>query len=435
MTNPPDTSPTLRRRHLLTGSVTATAAGLAGTPTAQAVPHSTPVAGRKISHGILQPHTGPIVGDIYLPSVTDEVTWGYVPTVHDTPTARVRSGRTILIDALSHEGLLEDQGRDPISWFGEHGVRRHHVLADAIDVAARYNRHRRDFDADGPHVVTGPVFVEGAEPGDVLKIETLDLRTRVPLRRGQLPTRQGHPGHHPQRHSPGRHQPGRGDAATCHRRPSHPRTHRLRQRLGLRRHRRWPRPDARRSAPCPFPTAAVLRDDGRRPLGGDHAERPVRALRPSHPSVAATSTSATSAWASPSTCPWRPRAPCSTSATRTTRWARARALTAMEGSLRGTFRLSVCKKGSGDAPSVAFHHPFGETRDAWIPIGLSDPDGLVDGDDTDLNVGRCAGRSSMRSTTCRSTWASPALSPTPTCRRPATSTSASSSTRPPACTA
>lgn len=79
------------------------------------------------------------------------------------------------------------------------------------------------------------------------------------------------------------------------------------------------------------------------------------------------------------------------------------ALTAMEGSLRGTFRLSVCKKGSGDAPSVAFHHPFGETRDAWIPIGLSDPDGLVGGDDTDLNVGRCAGRSSMRSTTCRST--------------------------------
>lgn len=189
MTNPPDTSPTLRRRHLLTGSVAATAAGLAGTPTTQAVPHSTPVAGRNISHGILQPHTGPIVGDIYLPSVSDEVTWGYVPTVHATPTARVRSGRTILIDALSHEGLLEDQGRDPISWFGEHGVRRHHVLADAIDVAARYDRHRRDFDADGPHVVTGPVFVEGAEPGDVLKIETLDLRTRVPY--GVVSSRHG----------------------------------------------------------------------------------------------------------------------------------------------------------------------------------------------------------------------------------------------------
>ena len=38
------------------------------------------------------------------------------------------------------------------------------------------------------------------------------------------------------------------------------------------------------------------------------------------------------------------------------------ALTAMEGSLRGTYRLSVCKPGSGDAPSVAYRYPFAETR-------------------------------------------------------------------------
>ena len=51
------------------------------------------------------------------------------------------------------------------------------------------------------------------------------------------------------------------------------------------------------------------------------------------------------------------------------------ALTAMEGSLRITYRLTVCHPGSGDAPSVAFRYPFGETPDAWVPIGLSDPDG------------------------------------------------------------
>ncbi len=37
-----------------------------------------------------------------------------------------------------------------------------------------------DFLADGPHVVTGPIAVEGAEPGDVLKVEVLDLAPRVP---------------------------------------------------------------------------------------------------------------------------------------------------------------------------------------------------------------------------------------------------------------
>jgi acetamidase/formamidase len=62
------------------------------------------------------------------------------------------------------------------------------------------------------------------------------------------------------------------------------------------------------------------------------------------------------------------------------------ALTAMEGSLRATFRLTVCKPGSGDAPSVAFHYPFAETPDSWVPIGLSDPDGSQGGQINDLNI-------------------------------------------------
>ena len=62
------------------------------------------------------------------------------------------------------------------------------------------------------------------------------------------------------------------------------------------------------------------------------------------------------------------------------------ALTAMEGSMRGTFRLTVCKPGSKDAPSVAFKYPFAETSSNWIAIGLSDPDGSVSGQVSDLNV-------------------------------------------------
>jgi acetamidase/formamidase len=37
-------------------------------------------------------------------------------------------------------------------------------------------------------------------------------------------------------------------------------------------------------------------------------------------------------------------------------------------------------------PSVAFRYPFAETADAWIPIGLSDPDGVQGGQGTDLNI-------------------------------------------------
>lgn len=38
--------------------------------------------------------------------------------------------------------------------------------------------------------------------------------------------------------------------------------------------------------------------------------------------------------------------------------------TALEGSLRATFRLTVCKPGSGDTSIVAYRYPSGETHDA-----------------------------------------------------------------------
>ncbi|MFK5220021.1 hypothetical protein, partial [Lactococcus cremoris] len=62
------------------------------------------------------------------------------------------------------------------------------------------------------------------------------------------------------------------------------------------------------------------------------------------------------------------------------------ALTAMEGSLRATFRLTVCKPGERGVPSVAYGYPFAETDRSWIPIGLSDPNGSIDGQGGDLDV-------------------------------------------------
>ena len=32
----------------------------------------------------------------------------------------------------------------------------------------------------GGHILTGPLYVEGAEPGDTLAVEMLELTTRVP---------------------------------------------------------------------------------------------------------------------------------------------------------------------------------------------------------------------------------------------------------------
>jgi acetamidase/formamidase len=87
---------------------------------------------------------------------------------------------------VSHEGILEDQGKDPLAFFAGHGVAPASVLTDAVEIAATL---ARDPFADGPHVVTGPIRVEGAEPGDLLKITVVQLDPRVPY--GVISNRHG----------------------------------------------------------------------------------------------------------------------------------------------------------------------------------------------------------------------------------------------------
>lgn len=340
----------------------------------------------------LQPGQGPgRDGDHYLPSEPDTVRWGYLPALGAEPVLRMRSGETVTIDTVSHEGILEDQGRDPVAWFGERGVAADGVLADAVAIARDYVRTPRDFDADGPHVITGPVFVEGAEPGDVLKIETLAALPRVPY--GVISSRHG-----------------KGALART----------------------------SDGAAPAGVDLGEVMPPvgtDGRAggdPLGygnvslfapvRDGADGPVGVLPagagevafPLRPHLGTMGVAFTEAAAEnapelnsipptlgggnidirllgPDSAFYLPvrgeGALFSVGDPHLAMGDGEVALTAMEGSLRATFRLTVCKPGSGDAPSVAFRYPFGETPDAWLPIGLSDPDGgLGGGQVSDLDV-------------------------------------------------
>jgi acetamidase/formamidase len=134
----------------------------------------------------LQPGTGPIRGRHYLPSDPTTASWGWLPRTGSEPVLGIDSGDTLTIDTISHEGLLEEFGRDPVEWFGRHGVAAGDVLTDGIRIAAEVER---DVGRAGPHVVTGPVAVRGAEPGDLLRIEVLDAVPRVPY--GVISSRHG----------------------------------------------------------------------------------------------------------------------------------------------------------------------------------------------------------------------------------------------------
>jgi acetamidase/formamidase len=137
---------------------------------------------------LLQPHEGPIPGRHYLASTIETVNWGWLPNEGAEQIAEMGSGETITVDTVSHEGIVEDHGRDPRTFFGQFGVGPDDVLLDAVDIAAEFPV--RDAGADGPHVVTGPIAVSGARPGDVLKIDFLELVPRAPY--GIISSRHGY---------------------------------------------------------------------------------------------------------------------------------------------------------------------------------------------------------------------------------------------------
>jgi len=73
---------------------------------------------------VLQAGSGPVRGRHYLASHPDQALWGWLPNAGTPLVLEVDSGDTVTIDTVSHEGILEDQGRDPVSYLAQFGVGR-----------------------------------------------------------------------------------------------------------------------------------------------------------------------------------------------------------------------------------------------------------------------------------------------------------------------
>jgi acetamidase/formamidase len=130
-------------------------------------------------------------------STPENVIWGELFKPDSEPILRVQSGDRITMQTVSHEGILADQG-DTIEFLTGGGIAESDILPDQLQIKAEVEKT-----GPGPHVITGPIYVEGAEPGDVLEIKTISIDYRVPY--GVISNRHGRgslPGEYPENGAP-----------------------------------------------------------------------------------------------------------------------------------------------------------------------------------------------------------------------------------------
>jgi acetamidase/formamidase len=111
--------------------------------------------------------------DAALRSTPETVVWGYF-AADIPPAVRIKSGQTVRVDTVSHGGV--NTGVDPVTFFSRHGVAAAEVLKDAIDIYEKVSRPR----GASAHILTGPIYIEEAQPGDMLEVRILALEYRVP---------------------------------------------------------------------------------------------------------------------------------------------------------------------------------------------------------------------------------------------------------------
>ena len=92
--------------------------------------------------------------------------WGYYDASIE-PVVRIRSGDTVYLETLLARGLER---------LAMAGADRSQFPAAMVEVENAVTER-----GPGPHPLTGPIFVEGAEPGDVLEVRILEVDVMMPV--------------------------------------------------------------------------------------------------------------------------------------------------------------------------------------------------------------------------------------------------------------
>jgi acetamidase/formamidase len=164
--------PRQERRNFLKGALL-TAGGAAGLASA-GVSLITPAAAEA---GAVQGRAN----HYYVPATDKTVHWGYFSKAL-TPVVEVDSGDFVTIEALTHHAnddaermVKGDPGAESVFRWDKSGKGVNRRGAGPMD-ASIYGRGAGE--GFGVHIMTGPVYVRGAEPGDILEVRIIDVKPR-----------------------------------------------------------------------------------------------------------------------------------------------------------------------------------------------------------------------------------------------------------------
>jgi len=93
------------------------------------------------------------------------VAWGNYDAAH-APALTIRSGDTVVVHTLLTNSPA--------------GLERNGVPADQVEPALREVYAKVTDKGPGGHILTGPIFIEGAEPGDTLEVRIVKIDLAIP---------------------------------------------------------------------------------------------------------------------------------------------------------------------------------------------------------------------------------------------------------------
>ena len=119
--------------------------------------------------------------DYYLPLAPENVLlWHFAST--KKPVLTIKSGATVRIDGGGGVRWDWTKGEDGNAWLRENKIPLTIEASPPLQETLRVLKEavRPPDRPSGKHILTGPIYIEGAEPGDSLEVRILDVTPRIP---------------------------------------------------------------------------------------------------------------------------------------------------------------------------------------------------------------------------------------------------------------